>query len=123
MVLWLGLPRTPLTPPWSPIFLRKPTHSTDYNPNFFVRSLATASHSSCRDFCCDRNTNARMIQIEENPLSLNSFIVKWKERYLIPHVIVVSITMPIAAPNGGVPSLSLYYLQASRHELRCIRVT
>ena len=30
--------------------------------------------------------------------------------------------MPLAYPNGGVPSLSLDYLQALRHELRFRRV-
>ena len=35
---------------------------------------------------------------------------------------IVSITMTIVAPNGGVPSLSMDYLQAPRHELRFSRV-
>ena len=41
--------------------------------------------------------------------------------YLIPHVIVVSITMPLAATNGGVPRISLDYPRALRHELRSIQ--
>ena len=60
-----------------------------------VRSPATNSRSSRHDFYCDRNTTARQIRIEEKALSINSFIVQWKERYLIPSFIVVSITMPL----------------------------
>ena len=89
-----------------------------------VQFLSTDSYSYCHDFCCDRNTTARLIQIEEKALSIHSFIVQRKERYLRPRFIVISIsiTMLLAAPNCGVPRLSLYYSQVSRHELRCSRV-
>ena len=88
-----------------------------------VPFLSTDSHSYRHDFCYNRNTTARLIQIEEKALSINSFIVQRKERYLRPRVIVVSITITLAAPNGGVTSLSLDYLQVLRHELRYSRVT
>ena len=58
-----------------------------------VGSPATESLLSRHDLCCDSNTTVRPIQIEENALSINSFIVQRKERYLRPRVIVVSITM------------------------------
>ena len=62
-----------------------------------VGSLATNSCLSCHNFCCDRNTTARLIKIEEKARSINSFTVQHKERYPRPHVIVVSIFMlPLA---------------------------
>ena len=57
-----------------------------------VGSPATDSGSPRNDFCCGRNTTK--IQIEGKDLSINSFIVQRKERYLIPRVIVISITIP-----------------------------
>ena len=75
----------------------------------FVGSLANDSRLSCHDSCCDRNTAARPIQIEEKALSMNSFIAQRKERYLRLRVIAVSITMPLTAPNGGIPILSMGY--------------
>ena len=83
---------------------------------------ATDLRSSCQYLCYNRNTTAQPIQIEERALSMNSFIVQRKDRYLIPCVIIVSITMLLAAPNGGVPSLSMDYPKASRHELCCSRL-
>ena len=53
---------------------------------------------------------------------MNAFIVQRKETYLRPRVIVVSITMLLTAPNGGIPSLSLGYSLVSCHELFCIRI-
>ena len=70
-----------------------------------VGSPATNSRLSCHDSCYDRNTAVRPIQIEENTLSMNAFIVQQKEIYIRPCVIVVSITIPIAAPNGGITAL------------------
>ena len=70
-----------------------------------VRFPANDSRLSRHDSCYDRNTVALPIQIEEKSLSMNAFIVQQKERYLRPRVIVVSITMPLAAPNGGIPAL------------------
>ena len=52
---------------------------------------------------------------------MNAFIVHQKERYLRPRVIVVSLTMLLAAPDGGIPSLILDYLLALLHELCCSR--
>ena len=52
---------------------------------------------------------------------MDAFIVQGKEIYLRPHTIVVSITMPLAAPNGGVTSLSLDYPLVLHHELRYSR--
>ena len=52
------------------------------------------SRSSCHYFYFNRNTTARPIQIEEKDLSIYYFIIKWKERYLRPRVIVFSIIMP-----------------------------
>ena len=89
---------------------------------FQPESPATNSLSSHHHFFCDRNTASRPIQIEEKSLRMNAFIVHWKDRYLRPRFILVSVAMPIADPNGVVPSLSLDYLRASRHELRYIRV-
>ena len=88
-----------------------------------VPFLSTNMRSSCHDICCDRNTTARPIQMEDKDLIIHCFIIQWKERYLRPRFIVISIsiTMLLAAPNCGVPSLSLYYSQVSRHELRCSR--
>ena len=48
---------------------------------------------------------------------MNAFIVQRKESYLRPRVIVVSITMLLAATNDGVPILSLDYPRESHHEL------
>ena len=84
---------------------------TPWIPNQ-MSSVVSPSIDSCISLhylCCDRNTAARPIQIEEKFLSMNYFIVRRKEIYSRPHVIIGSITMPIAAPNGGVTSLSLDY--------------
>ena len=73
-----------------------------------MSSVGSPANNSClsrHDSCYDRNTAVRPIQIEENALSMNAFIVQQMKRYLRPRVIVVSITMPLAAPNGGIPAL------------------
>ena len=87
-----------------------------------VGSPATDSRLYRHDLCCNRNTAAQPIQIEEKDFSMNAFIVQQKEIYLRLRVVVVSITMPLAVPNVGVPNLSMDYPQASRHELRCRRL-
>ena len=66
-----------------------------------VRSPATDSRLSRHDFCCDRNKTARPIQIEENPLSINSFIVQRKERHLIPAVSMTLKGIPLSLPTDG----------------------
>ena len=58
-----------------------------------VGSPATGLRSSRHDFFCDRNTAAHPIQIEEKSLIKNALIVRRKERYIRPRVIVVSVTM------------------------------
>ena len=87
-----------------------------------VGSLVTDLLSSHNDLCCDKNTVALPTQTEEKALRINDFIVQQKERYLIPRIIVISITMLFAATNSGVPSLSLDCPRASCQELRCSRV-
>ena len=73
----------------------------------FVGSLDPNSRSSHHDLCCNINTVARPIQIEEKALRTNAFIFQGKERYLRSRILVVYITMPLAAANCGVTSLSL----------------
>ena len=70
-----------------------------------VGSPANDSRFYRHDCCCDRNTAAQPIQIEEKALSMNAFIVHQKERHLRPCVIAFTITMPLADPNGGIPAL------------------
>ena len=86
--------------------------------------LSTNSHLSCNYFFCDRNTTASLNQIEENTLSIYSFIVQKKEIYLRPRVIASSpqFRSPLVTTNSGVTSLSLDYPQASRHEICCKRI-
>ena len=83
---------------------------------------ATDSRSSRHYFCCNRNPTAWPIQMEEKALIMNYFMVQRKERYLRPHIIIISITMPIVAPDSGVLSLCLNYPQSLSHELCCSRL-
>ena len=52
---------------------------------------------------------------------MNAFIVQRKDIYPRPHVIVVFISMPLAAPNSGVSSPSMDYPQELRRQLRSSR--
>ena len=87
-----------------------------------VGSPATNSLLSHHGFCCGRNTAVRTIQIEEKALSMNVIILQHKERYLRYRIIIVSITILLAATNGCITGLSMDYLRASLHEICCIRV-